>query len=62
MSGGKRHIFRCDRCGQTIRAGEAYKVEPRLVDRLNSRGRRFVTWEKPTYHLDQETCARRRAA
>jgi hypothetical protein len=46
-------------CGQTMRAGEAYKVEPRLVDRVDSRGRRFAQWEKPHFHLDKETCVAR---
>jgi hypothetical protein len=47
-----RHIHRCERCGSTIKASEPYVVKPRLVERINVRGRRFYIWTRPHFHLN----------
>jgi hypothetical protein len=53
-----RHIPNCQRCGVTIKASEAYIVRPELVTRFNSRGRRFSSWTRPHFHVDQTICER----
>lgn len=51
-----RRISRCRRCGGTIKASEAYYVQPELVDYISPRGRTLKVWTRPHFHQDIAIC------